>query len=165
MNLAKTHSGGARDNSETEELGEMILHAYSPMGKLAGSYGSVEVEAREMLIPARHVASQSIRFELSSGGDYPQTGIAVISSESIISLIAALEKLQTATINQDRFEFTEIQCVIDDLKITVFNNDRGSLMWAMATDGVSVHFSSLKLISRFVDLIEQAKSHLEKHRI
>lgn len=167
MDLAKTHnteSGNWRTN-EAEQLNELVILGYSPMGAVIGSYGSVQVEAREVVMPGRQIATQSARVELTTDGDYPQTGFATVPYEEIPKLLLALEKMQFTNISAERFKFTEVQYEVEDLKITVFNNDRGQLMWALSVNSLQIHFNSLSKIGDLKDIVERAKAHLDKTKI
>ena len=164
MNLARSSAS----NSEfgEEEVRDIVIRGYSSVGEIIGvNYSSVQVEAREAIVPASGVAVYSIRIELSSGGDYPQTSVASISYREIDRFISALDKMSATNINSDRFEFTEVEYEIDTLNVIVFNNDIGSLMVAFSCEGVSVHTGSLYKIIEFQNLIKKAKDILEKNRI
>jgi hypothetical protein len=136
------------------------------MGTIMGmAYGSAQIEAREGLIPGRQIASRSVRVELSSGGDYPQTSSAAVDSDNIDRLLSVLDTMQSTRINTDRFKFTEVEFEVDGLKIIVFNNEKGSLLWALSADGVSIHFNSLAKLSELKSVIERAKTHLDRTAI
>lgn len=165
MDLAKTYVSEGKGTPELDELSEIMIHGYSLMGTVSGTFGSVEVEARELVVPARQIVSQSVRIEMTSGDEYPQRAVASIHYKNIEKFLLVLDKLQSTNIKQDRFLFTEVQFELDDLKIIVFNNDRGALMWALSAEGVSIHFSSLSTIGKLKELIEQARFHLDNTKI
>ena len=165
MDIAKAYVSGSKSPPELEQLNELVIHGYSPMGTVEGGYGTVQVEAREAVMPGRQIVVQSVRIELSSGGDYPQTTFGTISYENMNKFVLALEKIQLTTISRERFSFTEVQFELEGLKIIVFNNDRGALMWALSADALSIHFNSLSKIAELKVLIERAKSHLDDTKI
>lgn len=168
MDFAKKHitDSSGEHGCQSEELNELVIISYSPMGAIAGSFGgSAQVEAREIVMPGRQIVTQSVRVELVTDGDYPQTGISTLPYNDTDRFLLALEKMEFANINADRFKFTEMQYEVEGLKITVFNNDRGGLMWALSADAVQIHFNSLSKIGDFKRLIEKAKAHLDQTKI
>lgn len=166
MNLAKSHLGEEDPGSAGDDLSDIVIRGYSPIGAINGiGFGSAQVESREGLIPGRQIATQSVRIELSTGGDYPQVGSASVSYENVDRLLSAISRMQFTNIDTTRFKFTEVEYEIDGFKIIVFNNDRGSLMFALSADSVSVHFNSIAKLGDIKTLIERAKSHLEETRI
>lgn len=165
MDLAKTYGSDTESDLGVEQLNELVIQGYSPVGTVTGGYGSAQVEAREVVIPASQTVMQAVRVEVTSGGEYPQTAFASVSYGNVSKFIAALEKLQFTEIKRDRFSFTEVQFELDDLKVIVFNNDRGTLMWALSSSNVSIHFSSLSTITKLKELFEEAKAHLDRTKI
>lgn len=163
MNLASSNPGEGGAAGVSDQMTDLVVRGYSPIGTVMGmSYGSAQVEAREGLIPGRQIAARSVRVELSSGGDYPQTSTAAVEYDNLDRLLAVLTTMQSTNIQTDRFKFTEVEYEIDGLKIIVFNNDRGSLLWALSAESVSIHFNSLNTLGEFIALVERAKSHLDR---
>lgn len=157
-----SHSEDSTGDDLREELSDLIVRSYSPVGFVNGlGYAKAEVEAREGLIPGRHVVSLSVKVELTTGGDYPQTAATAISYDNVDRFIAAVKRLRTANIQTDRFEFTELEFEIDELKVIVFNTANGNLMFAISTGAISVHFNGLNQLASFQGLLEKAKTHLD----
>lgn len=166
MNLATSHLSEGEPGHQDEDLTDVVIRGYTPIGAINGiGFGSAQVEAREGLIPGRQIATQSVRIELSTGGDYPQIASAAISYDNVDRLLSALGRMQFTNIDTSRFKFTEVEYEIDGLKVIVFNNDRGDLMFAVSAETVSVHFNSIAKLGDLKALIERTKSHLEKTRI
>lgn len=162
MNLAKSHAHNSDAGGPEGDLIDLVVRSYSPVGTLSGiGYGSAQVEAREGMMPGRQLVSKSVRIELSTGGDYPQTSSATVAYENVDRLIAAVERLRTATINKDRYEYTELEFEIDGLKIIVFNTEGGSLMFALSAESNSIHFNGLAKLEPFRALLEKARNHLD----
>lgn len=162
MNLAQSHSHNSDSGGPEEDLIDLVVRSYSPVGTLSGiGYGSAQVEAREGMMPGRQLVSQSVRVELSTGGDYPHTSSAAIAYENVDRLIAAVDRLRTVTIRKDRYEYTELEFEIDGLKIIVFNTEGGGLMFALSAESTSIHFNGLAKLGELRTLVEKAKSHLD----
>ena len=164
MNLART----APVNSEFEDeddVGGILIRSYTPVGTVSGlNYGSVHVEAREAIISDTKSASYFARLELSTGDDYPQTAATLVKFDDLDSVISALEKLATTHITTERFQFSEVEFEISGLRFIVFNNERGSMMFAVECNGLSIHFSSLSKISEISNFLRQAKAILIERR-
>ncbi len=166
MNLATSYPGQGDARNERDDLNDIVVRGYSPMGSVVGiGYGSAQVEAREGLIPGRQMASQSVRIEMNSGGDYPQIGSAAVAYDNLDRLISALGQLQFTTINNERFVFTEVEYEIDGFKTIVFNNERGGMMFALSAESVSIHFNGLGKLGELKSLIEKAKKHLDGTKV
>lgn len=162
MNLAKSHADQSDTGGPGEDLIDLVVRSYTPIGTLNGmGYASAQIEAREGMMPGRHLINRSVRVEVSTGGDYPQVSAAAVAYENVDRLIAAVQRLRTATISRDRFQFTELEFEVDDLKIIVFNNDHGSLMFALSAESTSIHFNDLSKLGQFQALLEKAKGHLD----
>ena len=164
MNLAQ--SNPSYKEFGDEEVKGIVVRGYSVMGALNGlNYSSAQVEAREALIPDSRMADYSVRIELSTGGDYPQTSIASINYRDVDDVLAMLDKLSSTNITTDRFQFSEVQYEIDGFSVIVFNNDRGSLMVALTHAGVTVHLNSVSKIAELRKLIASAKDCLSQRKI
>jgi hypothetical protein len=162
MNLAKSHGGQSDTGGPGEDLIDLVVRSYTPIGTLNGiGYASAQVEAREGMMPGRHLVTRSVRVELTSGGDYPQVSAAAVAYENVDRLMAAIQRLRTATIRKDRFQFTELEFEVDDLKVIVFNTDHGGLMFGLSAESVSIHFNDLSKLEQFQTLLEKAKDHLD----
>lgn len=163
MNLAKSTPSYVEFGDE--EIRDIIIRSYSIIGEMSGiGQSTIQVEAREAIVPERNMADYSVRLELNTGGDYPQQAVAVIGTNDADRFISMLRKLETTTISTDRFSFSEVQYEINDLSVIVFNNDRGSLMVAVTCNGVTIHLTSVSKIAHLIQLVERAKSHLDQHR-
>lgn len=166
MNLATSYAGQGNGGEENQDLTNLVVRGYSPIGSVSGmGYGSAAIEAREGVIPGRQIATQSVRVEVSTGGDYPQVGVAAISFDNVEKLMSVLDRLQFTTISTDRYKFTEIEFEVDGFKIIVFNNERGGLMFALSAESASIHFNGLTKLSELKGLFDAAKRHLVKTKI
>ena len=164
MNLAR--SAPVDSESINEDVRDIVILSYTIVGCLNGiGQSSVQVEAREVIIPDQKTANYYIRFEFSSGGDYPQTATATVAYNEVERLISMLKKLETTSISTDRFSLSEVQYEVGDLKIIVFNTDRGSTMAAINVNGMSAHLNSASKLQLFTNLIESAKQHIEKNKM
>jgi hypothetical protein len=164
VNLARsTHS---YTEFEENDIQDIVVRSYTIVGKLVGIGQSyIQIEAREAIVPDRNLMDYSVRFELSTGGDYPQEAFASISYNDISKFLSVLNKLEMTSIKRDRFSFSEVQYEINDIKVIVFNNDRGDLMVALTCGGVSIHLSSVSKLANLRALVEEAKSHLDRHKL
>ncbi|MDO6413735.1 hypothetical protein Q4F19_05010 [Sphingomonas sp. BIUV-7] len=164
MNLARSIS--SETESADEDILDIVVISYTTVGVVNGvGQSTVQVEAREILIPDRSSASYSVRFELSSGGDYPQETFASVAYKDIDRLTSMSKRLETTSISTDRFSFSEVQYEIGDLKIIVFNTDRGTSMAIIKSSNVSVTLSSPSKLSAFTALIEKARAHLDINKV
>jgi len=164
MNLAKSHSDNSDAGGPSEDLIDLVVRSYTSIGTLSGiGYGSAQVEAREGMMPGRQLVTRSVRVELNTGGDYPQISSAAVDYENVDRLVAAVQRLRTARISRDRFQFTELEFEVDGLKVIVFNNDRGDMMFALSAEATSIHFNTLSKLEQFEALLERAKGHLETY--
>lgn len=164
MNLATAHP--VENESGDADSNDVIIRSYTAIGKVNGiGLGFVEVEAREAVIPDRRHTAYFVRVSADTGGDYPQNSVAVIQYDHLPKLLGAMERLQTATINTNRFQFSEVEFEIDGLKLIVFNDARGKLMFAVSIGAISVHFSSTMQLGDLRTLIGRAKQHLDTNKI
>ncbi|HYG31230.1 MAG TPA: hypothetical protein VD887_13575 [Allosphingosinicella sp.] len=164
MNLAR--SSPSYNEFGDEEIKDIVVRSYSIMGTVSGIGQSfAQIEAREAIIPDRNLADYSVRIELSSGGDYPQTSFANINYKDIDRFSSVLDKLTFTSITTDRFSFSEVQYEINDLSIIVFNTDRGTLMVAISHGGVTIHFTSVSKIADLRKLVLAAKDCLDLHKV
>lgn len=163
MNLAQ--QGAAKSEFGDIEIRDIVIRSYTIVGAIEGiGRSSVQVEAREAIVPDRQIAAYSVRLEFSSGGDYPQTSITSIQYENIPNLIAMLHKMESVSISTDRFKFSEIEYEVDDFKTIVFNTERGGLMVSLSSGIVSVHLNAVSKISEFISLLSLAKDILDKNK-
>lgn len=164
MNLAR--SAPINPENVAEDVRNIVIISYNIMGIVNGiGQSSVQVEAREVVIPDQQTADYYVRFEFSSGGDYPQTSTATVAYNDVERLVAMLKKLEGTSISTDRFALSEVQYEVGDLKIVVFNTDRGSTMAAINVHGMSAHLNSAEKLSSFTKLIENAKKHIENNKM
>ena len=164
MNLARLTEDHDGSGGSFDELNDLVVIGYTPIGAIKGNFGSIEVHARETVIPASNLVDHSIRFEFSTAGDYPQSSVGTINRKDIDSFVQALEKLEYTAIHKDRFQFTEVQYEVGEIKITVFNNAQNALMWAFQCESLSSHFNSMGKIGDLKRLVEQACAHLDAVR-
>lgn len=165
MNLARTSPVNS-EFDDTDEVKGIVIRSYTITGVVTGvSYGSVSVEAREAIIADTNSAAYFVRFELSTGGDYPQTAATLVRFEDVDDLISALKRLASTNINTERFQFSEVEFEISGISFIVFNNDRGSMMLAVSCNGTTVHFSSISKVSEIANNIESAKALLDDNKL
>jgi len=129
------------------------------MGKITG-LGAVEVSALEYIIPSQEFAFHGIRFDITSGGDYPQTSVAIVAISDAEDLLASLEDLASTTIKKDRFSLTEIELKIENLRIVLFNNDRDRLAFLVEASGIGSHFARQNILVDLHKLVKLAIDHL-----
>lgn len=164
MNLAR--SSPSHNEFGDEEIRDIVIRSYTIIGSVSGiGYSSVQVEAREAIVAERRLTSYMVRLELNSGGDYPQTAASIIEYDRIDDFLSMLDKLAMTNISTDRFSFSEVEYEINGFKIIVFNNDRGSLMVAFTSEGVSMHLSSVSKIPELRRLVANAKECLDRNRV
>lgn len=163
MNLAAHHV--PEDTTSTEpEANDVMIRSYTAIGSLQ-SLGKIDVEAREIVVPDRQHVSYFVKVALQSMGDYPQEAVAMVQQANLPRLLGALDKLKKATITTDRFAFSEVEYEVDGLKIIVFNDSRGKLMFVIIAGGVSVHFNVHSRLVEFEDLIIKAKQYIDMRKI
>lgn len=164
MNIAR--SAPSYSEFGDEDIRDVIVRSYTMVGQVQGmGQSTVSIEAREAFVPDRHLVDYSVRFELNTGGDYPQESFASVSYDEIDKMVSMLRKLETTSISKERFAFSEVQYEVNDIRFIVFNTAHGSTMVAVSASGVSIHFASLAKLSALTDMILVAKQHIEKHRI
>jgi hypothetical protein len=158
VKLAKTFvevDTGAREPAET------TIKGFMPIGTVAGS-GSVAVTAYEVVIPRKELAFHGVRFEITGGGDYPSESIATIAAENAELLIKSIDQLAGASISTDRFALSEVEAVVDDLKIVVFNTDRGRLHAAVSSGTATCHLMKQSDLFELSKLVSLALDHLRR---
>lgn len=146
------------------ETNDVVIRGYTSIGFVEG-YGKAEVEAREAVIPDRKHVVYVVRINLETADDFPQTAVAVISYDHVDNFLRALGQLERTTITRDRFAFSEVEYDVDGLKIVVFNDARGKLMFVITVGTVSVHFPAMSSLTTFKGLVSKAKEYLEKRRL
>lgn len=164
MNLAR--SAPSQSEFGEEEIRDIVFRSYTVIGSLNGlGQSSIQVDAREALVPDRHLMVYSVRLELSSGEEYSRETFATVSYEDLDRLIFMLDKLAATNIKVDRFDYSEVQYEIDGLKIIVFNTTRGDTMVAVTCDGNTVHLPQVSKLTNLRELIQKAKGHLDQHKL
>ncbi|MGQ3214665.1 MAG: hypothetical protein ACT6U0_14280 [Shinella sp.] len=163
MNLASA-STTTEQSAHADEENDVLIRSYTSVGTLQ-AIGKVEVEARETVIPDRRHVVNFVRVGLESMGDYPQAAAALIQYDHLPKLLRSLDKLAAANIKTDRFAFSEVEYEVDGLKIIVFNDGNGKIMFVISVDNVSVHFNSLARLDEFKALLSRAKTHLDSRKI
>lgn len=136
MKLAKAF---ADLDSEDRQPAETTIKGFMPVGAVGGT-GSVSVTAFEAVVPSRQFIFQGVRFESNSGEEYAAEGIATVGLENAEKLMASIEQLANAKISTDRFAMSEIETNVDDLRIVVFNTDKGRIHAGVEAAGVMCHF-------------------------
>jgi hypothetical protein len=163
MNLAQ--QGATNSEFGDIEIRDIVIRSYTIVGMIEGiGRSSVQVEAREAIVPDRQIAAYSVRLEFKSGGDYPQTSVASIQYDNLQNLIIMLQKMEMVSISTDRFKFSEIEYEVDDFKTIVFNTERGGLMVALSSGIVSIHLNVVSKIGDFVVLLNRAKEIIDKNK-
>jgi hypothetical protein len=160
MDLAK---GLVLEDQPTAEVLDIAVRSYTTIGSVRGM-GTIEVEAREAVLIAQRHVSHFVRLNVSTLGDYAQTGSASFLIDEVDAVVAGITKLSQATINRTRFWFTEIEYKKDEFCITVFNNAKGALMAAVSTGSVTMHLNALSQLSELSALIIRAKQMLENNQ-
>ena len=158
VKLAKTFvevDTGAREPAET------TIKGFMPIGTVAGS-GSVAVTAYEVVIPRKELIFHGVRFEITGGGDYPSESIATIAAENAELLIKSIDQLAGASISTDRFALSEVEAVVDDLRIVVFNTDRGRLHAAVSSGTATCHLTKQSDLFDLGRLVSLALDHLKR---
>ncbi|QYJ06406.1 hypothetical protein [Qipengyuania flava] len=165
MTLART-APVITEFDEEDDVKGIVIRSYTPVGSVSGlSYGMLQVEAREAIITDTNSASYFARFELSTGDDYPQTAATLVKLSDLDALIPALDRLATTNITTERFQFSEVEFEISGLSFIVFNNERGSMMFAVGCNGLTVHFNSLSKISEISKYVREVKRLLGEKKL
>ena len=156
MKLAKAF---AEIDSEDKQPAETTIKGFMPIGSIDGS-GSVAVTAYEIVVPSREIAFQGVRFEITSGDDYPSEGIASVALESAEKLLSSIEQLANAKVSTDRYALSEIETRVDDLRIVVFNTAQGRILAAIEAAGTTCHFFKQSELLNLHKLVGLAVNHL-----
>ncbi|MBW8283774.1 MAG: hypothetical protein K0M55_09240 [Rhizobium sp.] len=162
MNLASTFTEKAQ--TEGEDTNDVLIRNYTSVGSMQGM-GKIEVEAREIVVPDRRHVAYFVKVSAESMDDFPQTSVALLQYDNLPKLIASIDKLAGSNIKTDRFAFSEVEYEVDGVKIIVFNDARGKILFVICIGSVSVHFNGLNRLPEFKELILRAKRHLDQHRI
>jgi hypothetical protein len=142
----------------------IVIRRYTEIGAVKG-YGKLSVEAREgVVLDARHV-QYFVKLTAETADQYPRYGHGSIQIDALPRFLEALDRLSSASIDRNKFAFTEIEFNHEDIKIVVFNNHTGKIMTTVDAAGVSVTFPDLSALSELKRLIQKAKTHLETHRM
>ncbi|MCV3241044.1 hypothetical protein [Mesorhizobium sp. ZC-5] len=158
MNLAKAHP--VENEFGEIETNDVVIRSYTSIGTVQG-YGKVEIEAREAVIPDRRHAAYFVKIGLQTADEFPQTAAALIQYDNVPKLLTSLERLEKAVIKTDRFAYSEIEYDVDGLRIIVFNDARGKIMFVISAMNVSIHFSTIASLTTLRGLIERAYKHLD----
>lgn len=165
MNLARTAPVNS-EFSDADDVNGIVIRSYTPIGEVTGiNYGSVSIEAREAIIADTNSTAYFARFEVSTGGDYPQNSATLVRYEDLDDLIVALKKLSSTNITTERFLYSEVEFEISGLSFIVFNNDRGKIMLMIGCNGTSVHFSSISKVSEISQYVVKVKTLLGERRL
>lgn len=106
-----------------------------------------------------------MRLSAESSDDYPRHGHSAITLDALPKFIEAIDRLRTASIDQKKFKFTEIEYNYENIKVVVFNNLSGKIMISIQIGDVSVNFSDVNALLEIKELINRAINHIEMHRI
>ncbi len=158
MKLAKTF---VEVDTDAQEPAETSIKGFMPIGSVEGS-GSVHVSAFEVLIPRKEIAFHAVRFEISSGGDYPQESIATVAAEHAERLIKSLDQLAGVKISTNRFALTEVESVVDGLRVVAFNTDRGQVRAAVSSGIATCHLTQQSDLFDLSKLVSLALDHLRQ---
>lgn len=162
MNLANIVAGNPQ-HGERQDLG-IIVKCYTSVGKMK-AYGTIEVDAREVINIDGGRVSHFAAVSIETAGDYPQSGATAISYDNIDRVCAAIDQISRTDPKYSKFKFIEAEAIIDDLKITVFNDANGKMHFSAATGIAAIHMD-LSRIMELKRLFETAKNQIDtcKHQ-
>ena len=159
VKLAKTFieiDSGAREPAAT------TLKGFMPIGTIDGS-GTVAVSAYEVVIPSKEIAFHGVRFEITSSDEYPNEGTATVEAENAEILVHSLSQLANVNISTQRFALSEVEATVEDLRIVVFNTDRGKIHAAVSSGDATCHLLKQSDLLDLGKLVSLALEHLRKH--
>jgi len=159
MRLAKAF---ADIDSGEREPAETTIKGYMPVGDIGGS-GTVSVTAFELVVPSRQIVYHAVRFEVNSGGEYPNEGIASIALSDAEKLMNSLEELANAQITTARFQLTEIEATVGDLRVVVFNDGHRRLQAIVEANGATCLLRAQSELLNLRKLVSLAAEHLKVH--
>ncbi|WP_442577592.1 hypothetical protein ACSBOB_18650 [Mesorhizobium sp. ASY16-5R] len=162
MNLAQAYTD--RNEFGETETNDVVIRSYTTMGTVEG-FGKVSILAREAVVPDRKMALYFVGVQVESSDQYPQTRHAAIQFDNVEKFLRAIDRLEKAVITTDRFAFSEIEYDVDGLKVVVFNDGRGKIMFVVTVGGVSVHFPSMSQLADLRGLIRRGYEHLRQHKV
>ena len=81
-----------------------------------------------------------VRFEVDSGEDYSNLGIVTVTLENADKLIASLDELAGFKIDTCRFAMSEVEAVVDGLRVVVFNTKAGQFCAMIEAMGAACLF-------------------------
>lgn len=141
---------------------EICIRSYHPVGKIT-AMGTLEVSAFEMVFPDRDLAFRGVRFEISTQGEFPEGALTTVELSAAEKLLASIEHLAQVEISDRRFMLSEVECVIDGLKVVVFNTEGGVIRVALRIDHVACHFVRQSDLHDVLKLVKKAMSHLQSN--
>lgn len=156
MRLAKSF---IEVDTDSREPAATTIKAYMPVGSMSGS-GSIDVTAFEALIPSKELVFHGVRFEVNSGEEYSPLGIATVSIENAEKLLSSIDHLAGVKITTDRFALSEIEAVVEELRIVVFNTQQGRLHAAVEAGGTTCHLMRQSDLIDLGKLVSLAIAHL-----
>lgn len=159
MKLAKAF---ADIDSAYKEPAEVTIKRFMPIGALEGT-GSIAVSAFEAIVPSREIVFRGVRFEVTSEDEYASDGVVVVAVENAEKLIASIEHLANVTITTDRFALSEIETVVDGLRIVLFNTERGKIHAAIDADGTTCHLLQQSELFQLSHLVRISLEHLQSN--
>ena len=138
MKLAKAF---ADIDSEETQPAETRFKGFMPIGSIEG-IGKIAVTAFELIVPARKLVYHAVRFEITSGDDYPHEEIVSVSLDDAEKLKASLEVLANVKFSASRFESMEAEATVSELRVVVFNTSKNKIHAAIEANGATCHLHS-----------------------
>lgn len=156
MNLA-TMVSNKEQHSERQDLG-IVVRCYTGVGKMS-AYGTIEVDAREIINIDAGRSIHAATVSIETGGDYPQTASALIQYDNIDRVCAAIDQISRTDPKTSKFKFIEAEVCIDEFKIIVFNDSYGKMYFSASIGGASLHMD-ISRIHELKRLFETAKHQI-----
>lgn len=158
MKLAKAF---AEVDASRREPAATTVKGFMTIGSI-GKIGEVVVVAYEVLVKSQELAFHGVRFDVSDGDEYGMPSTVTVAASNAEKLVDSLEVLANAKINTSRFAHMEIESVVEDLRVVVFNADNGSIHAAVEAVGTTCHIKQSELLD-LRKLVMMAIEHLRSH--
>jgi hypothetical protein len=150
------------------EKTDITIKRYTTVGQIE-SLGKIEVDALEIILIDQQICTQHARITTETIGNYPQSASAAIDHNRIDELIAAVNRLSSASISTDQYACTEFLFSIDNLRIAVFNDTKtrwkGKTLASVSVQDVTVVLADLKLLVELGKHLTTAKKHLDSNKL
>jgi hypothetical protein len=159
MDLAKIMD--AAENPPTDTY-PVVVRCYSTVGRLTG-VGKITVVSQQIISSSVNASNCSVRVEVETAGDYPQTGISSIDYENIDRICATLDQLRGADPAATKFAYMEAVCEVGDFKIVVFNGADQRIYFSVQTQNAHVHMEVAKL-PQLTDLLRRGKTFIDQNK-